>query len=95
MATRFDKSNEWGGYSIEPGATGFVLDYHSHNADEPNDLKILIPYGAWGFYRETDLEEVYDETPKGEKLANLAMEDAEGRFENRTVKVLAKGSLHH
>ena len=96
MTTTFEKSNEWGGYSIEPGASGFVLKYHTHITDEPDGMKILIPYGAWGFHRDTDLEAEYDELEtRGEKLADLALEDARTCVDNCTVKVLAKGVVFH
>jgi hypothetical protein len=96
MATTFEKSNEWGGYRIAREASGFVLDYHTHMTDEPDGMRILIPYGAWGFYRETDLDADYDDTEsRGEKLADLALEDAEVCVENCTVKVLARGIAFH
>lgn len=96
MATGFEKSNEWGRYTIEPGEWGFVLDYHTHHMDELDGLRILIPYGAWGFDRDTDLEAAYDDSDsKGEVLADLAMDDADVSLEKRTVRVLAKGTVLH
>ncbi len=98
MATAFEKSNEWGGYRISQGDSGFVLDYHTHMTDtgDPDGMRLLVPYGAWGFDRDTDLDAKYDEIEsRGEKLAELAVEDAEVCVDNCTVKVLAKGVVFH
>jgi hypothetical protein len=92
MTTVFEKSDEWGGYTIYPGTTGFILEYHTHMEGERDGIKILVPYGTWGFHSEIDLDAPHDEIAcHGETLADLAMADAQVRFEERKVELLSEG----
>jgi hypothetical protein len=92
MKEIFEKSDEWGGYTIEAGVTGFIVEYHTHMEGERDGVRILVPYGTWGFHSGTALDAPHDEVAtNGEALADLAMADARCRFEERQVELLSAG----
>jgi hypothetical protein len=92
MASAFERSNEWGGYTIEPASTGFILHYHGYREDDVDSMKILVPYGTWGFSRTSDLDAPYDDiATNGEMLAVMALDEAKVSSEERKVEVLNQG----
>jgi len=94
MTTLFEKSDEWGGYTIRLGSSGFIIDYHTHVEGELDGIQIVVPYGTWGFWAVMNLDAPYDEiVTNGEALADMALRDAGRPVEEQSVKVLDAGEV--
>jgi hypothetical protein len=88
MARAYEEGNEWGDYTIEYGSTGFIVSYHSFRDDEV-ERRILVPYGTWGFNRDTELDAAYDEiATNGQLLAIRALDEAGLDVEERKVELI-------
>jgi len=94
MTTVFDKSDEWGGYTIKLGSTGFLIDFHTHIEGELDGLRVLVPFGTWQFDAKADLHRAHDEmATNGEALAEMALIDAAKPIEERSIEVIDEGRV--
>lgn len=87
----YERNGEWGGYKITEAKTGWVVEFWSREQGAPDGLKVLVPYGAYGYQKGQDLNAMHnDYTQAGEVIAEYAKnaKDNDAKVLNHGQKVL-------
>lgn len=90
------------GYSIKKASTGFVFECWANEKARKqghvDGLRLLVPYGTWGFEHDTDFTSEYNGvSSNGGKLATYALSfyDEAIKGVGTYVKVLRHRYFHH
>ena len=89
MTNTYEKSSEYGGYTVRESKKGWIVEGWSRYQGNITDWKRLVPFGVWDYQRGQDLEARHNEyMAVGHAIQDYARNDG-----NDNVMVLKKGYI--